>query len=132
MSSYDRRFPQSFRSLQRFSDGEFWKYITYFVITNLRCGILIKDLIKDLRYFVIFLETLLQKRKERLHRSTLALPSSLTIDRCRPLTTIPYRSNGFLARSGGDGADARRVVFNRVTSASVNRCLLRTILGVVE
>lgn len=64
MSFRDRRFPQSFRSLQRFSDREFWKYITYFVITNLRCGILIKDLIKDLRYFVIFLETLLQKRKE--------------------------------------------------------------------
>lgn len=64
MSSYDRRFPQSFRSLQRFSDREFWKYITYFVIANLRCTILIKDLIKNLRYFVIFLETLLQKRKE--------------------------------------------------------------------
>lgn len=65
MSFRDRRFPQSFRSLQRFSDGEFWKYITYFVITNLRCTILIKDLIKDLRYFVIFLETLLKGRNPR-------------------------------------------------------------------
>ena len=98
--------------------------MSYFI--NFRCEILIKDL----QYYLS--KICLEKGgvSEKLHAAIPALPSSLTIDRRRPLTTIPW--NGFLPRSGGDRADARRVVFNRVTSASVNRCLLRTILGVVE
>lgn len=98
--------------------------MSYFI--NFRCEILIKNL----QYYLS--KICLEKGgvSEKLHTAIPALPSSLTIDRRRPLTTIPR--NGFLPRSGGDRADARRVVFNRVTSASVNRCLLRTILGVVE